>query len=85
MTTARATRSVFQELSDLFASDPSRDQILDFRPSKGLQRRARTLLVRNNKGTLTYQQEQELNEFIHAEMFMTLLKAKLRAQTGPSR
>ena len=80
MATIRAVPGIFQDLSDLFASGPTREQLLDFRPSKGLQRRASALLAKQGEGRLTQEETQELEEFLHAETLMRLVKAKLHAQ-----
>jgi beta-phosphoglucomutase-like phosphatase (HAD superfamily) len=84
MATARAVRSIFQELADLFGSSPTREQVLKFHPSKAHQRRARTLLIKQNEGRrLTDDEQREMDEFAQAELFMGLVKAKLRVQKAP--
>ena len=80
MAITQATRGIFQELADLFAACPSREQMLEFRPSKALQRRARVLLTKQGQERLSDDEERELDEFRQAEFFMGLLKAKLHAQ-----
>jgi hypothetical protein len=82
MATARTERRIFQELSDLLTSSPSQEQLLYYRPSKVLQQRLHRLLARQGEGTLTYEQQRELDEFLHAEMLMGLVKAKLNACKG---
>jgi len=84
MASVRTERRIFQELSDLLASNPSQEQLLNYRPSKGLQQRLQRLLARQGEGTLTYEQQRELDEFLHAEMLMGLVKAKLHAQKARS-
>jgi hypothetical protein len=80
MATTRTAPGIIQELSDLFASAPSRDQLLKYRPSERLQQRARTLLAKQGEGRLTEEERQELDEFLHAETLMRLVKAKLWSQ-----
>jgi hypothetical protein len=82
MPTARAVPDAFQEISELFASSPTRNQVLKFRPSKALQRRARALLNKQERSNLTEDEQTELNEMLHAETFMRLVKAKLRARAA---
>ena len=71
--------SIFHELADLFASTPSRRQLVKYRPPKKLQRKALNLLAKQGEGTLTNDEQRELDEFLHAEVLMRLVKAKARA------
>jgi hypothetical protein len=82
MAMTRTAPGIIEELSDLFASAPSRDQLLKYRPSKRLQQRARRLLAKQSDGQLTKAEEQELDEFLHAEALMGLVKATIRAPAG---
>jgi DnaJ-domain-containing protein 1 len=81
MATVQTAPSILEELADLFASNPPRDRVLKFHPSKEIQKRARDLLARQGEARLTDAEQHELDEFLHAEMFMRLVKAKLHAQT----
>jgi hypothetical protein len=80
MAVTRTVPGIFQELADLFASGPSRKQLLNYRPSKGLQERAQTLLAKQDEGGLTEEERQDLDEFLQAETLMRLVKAKIRAR-----
>lgn len=71
--------SILAELADFLAGGPSANQILKFQPSAEASGRARLLLLRKNEGTATSAELQELSEFEHFEVFMRLLKARLRA------
>ena len=85
MATVELVPSIFRELADLFASGPTLARVLRFRPSKDLQRRVRALLLKQNQGKrLTDQEQQLMDECQHAEYFMQLLKAKIRAGAGPA-
>jgi hypothetical protein len=76
---ATAQESIgWQEVAEFLASSPPQEQILAFRPSETLQARARELLLKQNEGSLSYEEERELDEFEHIERFMRLMKAKLR-------
>ena len=85
MAATRTVPGIFQELADSFASGPSRKQLLNYRPSKGLQGRAQTLLAKQDEGRLTEEERQDLDEFLQAETLMRLVKAKIRAKGRPSR
>jgi hypothetical protein len=80
MAITRTAPGIIQELSDLFASSPSQEQLLNYRPSERLQQQARILLAKQGEGQLTEEESQELDEFLHAETLMRLVKAKIRAQ-----
>jgi hypothetical protein len=80
MATVRASPTFGGELARLIASQPTRQQLLQFRPSEKLKRRAEKLLQKQNDGEITYEEQQELEEFAHTERVVRLMKAKLRAQ-----
>jgi hypothetical protein len=69
-----------EEIADFLASSPSREQILGFHPSAKVQKRARLLLQKNNDGTITKDEQQEMDQFTYAEMLMRLIKAKARTK-----
>jgi hypothetical protein len=71
---------ILEEISEFLASAPSREQLLNYRPSKQVQRRARELLAKQGEGRLTREEEGELADFLNAEILMRLVKAKLHAQ-----
>jgi hypothetical protein len=68
-----------EELAAFLASRPTREQLLDYRPSEAVQRRARELLQKQNDGDLSYEERQELDEFAYAERLIRLVKARLHA------
>src|SRR5438552_13196632 len=76
----RIRTTIIQELADLFSSQPSRQHLLDFRPSRSLQKRARNLLLKQNNGEATCRDQHELDEFEFAEILVRLIKADLRTQ-----
>ncbi len=78
MHATKSRPSVFQELAELFARNPTAERVLRYRPSTLLQRRARLLLSKQGEGTLSFNEQRELDEFLHAEFFIRLLKAKVR-------
>jgi hypothetical protein len=78
--TVKGAPSIFHELATLLASEPSREELLKFRPSAALQRRARSLLARQGEARLNDQEQRELDELLHAELLMRLVKATIRAE-----
>ena len=77
--TTQTAPGIIEELADLFASCPSRDQVLEYRPSQAVQQRARALLTKQGESWLTDEEKRELDEFLGAETLMRLIKAKMRA------
>jgi len=74
------TRTTFgAELASFLARRPTREQLLDYRPSMTFQRRAELLLQKQSDGGISFDERQELEEFAHAERLMRLIKAKLRS------
>jgi hypothetical protein len=68
-----------QELAEFLSSQPSRQKLLAYRPSKSIQQRARQLLLKQNEGDISYSELQELEEFAVAERLVRLIKARLRS------
>lgn len=69
---------IFGEIADFLATRPSREKLLNFHSSPKIQRRASELLEKNREGELTNADREELSEFSQAELFMRMLKAKVR-------
>ena len=76
MTTATQPQ-VFEEIAEFLARFPSRSDVLAFRPSAQTQARASELLRKSNSGTLTNEEQEELQDFGRAELFVRMLKARL--------
>lgn len=72
------TKTVFDTLTDFLVSNPTPQEILDYRLPDDLQQRAAELLERNGEGQLSYDEELEMMDFVRANDMMSLLKAKTR-------
>jgi hypothetical protein len=79
MSTAPARSTLFDEIATLFASAPSHEDILQFRPSQASLDRASQLLELNRKNALDDASRAELDQFEHAELLMRLVKARIRS------
>jgi hypothetical protein len=77
MTAAQPTM-LLDEITDFLASSPAPQEIIDFRPSETLERRALDLLQHNRETRLTTEERAEMEEFMRMDDFMTLLEAKAR-------
>lgn len=71
---------IFEEIADLIASRPDDQTLLAFRPSLAAQERASELLEKNRQDSLTEEEREELDQFTQAELFMRLVKARVRKQ-----
>ena len=58
----------------------SREELLAYRPSRPAQERFNALLERSKQGSLSDEEEWELNQFEHLEMLMQAVKARLRTR-----
>jgi hypothetical protein len=68
--------TVWGVITDFLASNPSPQEIIDYRLPDELQARAHELLNRNSAGTLTHEEREEMFDISRADMMMSLLKAK---------
>lgn len=71
-------RTVFGVITDFLASDPSPEEIIAYRLPDDLQARAHELLERNSEDLLTFDEKQEMYDFMRADEMMSLLKVKMR-------
>lgn len=71
--------NLLSEVAAFFASAPSADEILAFRPSQASVSRANELLELNRQNALDDESRDELNQFEHTETLMRLIKARIRA------
>lgn len=79
MSTVPAASTLFDEIATLFASAPTPENILQFRPSQASVDRASELLELNRQNALDNESRAELDEFEKAELLMQLVKARIRA------
>jgi hypothetical protein len=71
-------RTVFDVLTDFLASEPSTDELLNYHLPDDLQARVDALVERNGEGQLTFDEQQELFDFMRADEMMAMLKAKTK-------
>lgn len=80
MSTVEPPIHVLEETAELFASSPSPEQILGFRFSTATQQRASELLQRQREGSLSPDEQRQMEQFEQAELLIRLVKARVRAQ-----
>lgn len=73
-----AEQRSYDEIIDVFARGGGAGSVLAFRPSAKAQARVRDLLTRSNEGTLTDDEQAELDRFGELEHLMQLVKARAR-------
>jgi len=78
MSTAPAASTLFDENATHFASAPSPENILQFRPSQASLAWAGQLLELNRENALDDASRAELDQFEQAELLMRLVKARIR-------
>lgn len=71
-------RTVFDVLTDFLASDPTPEELLAYHLPDDLQARVEFLVDRNGEGQLTFDEQQELYDFIRADQMIALLKTKTK-------
>lgn len=84
MSSIEAPSRIFEEVAALFATAPSAQQILEFRPSDETKRRASELLELNRNGNLDEQTSIELDQYEQVELLMRLVKARIRSAANTS-
>lgn len=68
----------WEEIADLVASRPSLQQLLEYRPSDGIQRRALQLISKLKSAGLSAEEQRELDQYEQGELFIRLVKAQAR-------
>jgi hypothetical protein len=70
------SNEVYRYVLAFLAKDPSPQEILDFRLTPAMQERASDLLEKNRSGELTAVESAELDEYVHINDLVSLLKAR---------
>ena len=71
-------RNVFAVIIEFLVSLPSDDEVLAYHLPDDLQERLSDLLKRNSEVQLAGEEREELDNLIHAEDMISLLKTKIR-------
>ncbi len=78
---ATTTRSILDVITDFLASNPTPEQLLAYHLPDDLQARVDKLVEQNGEGLLTFDDQQELYDFMRVDEMMALLKAKTRLKS----
>jgi hypothetical protein len=71
-------RTVFDVITDFLVSEPTPEELLAYHLPDDLQARVEELVERNGEGQLTFDEQQELLDFIRADQMIALLKTKTK-------
>lgn len=71
-------RTIFGEITDFLATNPTPREIIDYRLPDYLQQRAHHLLELNGEGELSPDERDEMFDYVRVDEMMSLLKAKMR-------
>ena len=71
-------RSVFSEITDFLATNPTPQEIIAYQLSEDLQARAHELLERNGEDQLTPEERDEMFDVVRVDKMMSLLKVKMK-------
>jgi hypothetical protein len=71
-------RPVFDVVTDFLAAEPTPEALLAYHLPPELQMRVDWLIERNGEGQLTFDEQQELFDFIRADQMIALLKTKTK-------
>ena len=72
------TKSIFNEITDFLATNPTPQAIIDYRLPDYLQQRAHELLDKNGEDELDTHEHEEMMDFVRMDQMMSLLKIKMR-------
>ncbi len=71
-------RSVFSEITEFLATNPTPEEIIAYRLPDELNERAHHLLDLNGEDELTSEERDEMMDFVRIENMMMLLTAKMK-------
>ena len=75
-----ATKS-YEEIIDFIAAGATPQALLAFRPSDGVQRRVAELVERSKQGSISAEEQSELEDYLQLEHIMIMAKARARQHT----
>jgi hypothetical protein len=78
--TMNATRS-YEEIIYFIAAGTTPEAVVAFHPSDGVQRRVAQLVERSNEGSISAEDQSELEDYLQLEHIMIMAKARARQHT----
>jgi hypothetical protein len=71
----------YDEIIDFIAAGTTPETVLAFRPSGGVQRRVEELVERSKEGSISAEDQSELEDYLQLEHIMIMAKARARQHT----
>ena len=75
-----ATKS-YEEIIDFIAAGTTPETVLAFRPSDSVQQRVADLVERSHNGSVSVEEQSELEDYLQLEHIMIIAKARARQHT----
>ena len=75
-----ATKS-YDEIIDFIAAGTTPEAVLAFRPSDSVQQRVAELVERSHNGSVSAEEQSELEDYLQLEHIMIMAKARARQHT----
>lgn len=71
----------YDEIIDFIAAGTTPEAVVAFRPSDGVQQRVAELVERSKAGSLSVEDQSELEDYLTLEHIMIMAKARARPHT----
>ena len=73
-----STDKSYDEIIDFLAAGSTPDSLLAFRPSRKTAQRVEALVEKNKQGTISLDEQSELDDYLQLEHLLILAKARAR-------
>ncbi|MGO4884353.1 MAG: hypothetical protein ACLP59_26560 [Bryobacteraceae bacterium] len=71
----------YEEIIDFIAAGTTPEAVVAFRPSDGVEQRVAQLIERSHDGSLSGEEQSELEDYLQLEHIMIMAKARARQHT----
>jgi len=75
------TAKSYEEVIDFIAAGTTPEAVVAFRPSDSVQRRVSDLVERSKDGSISSEEQAELEDYLQLEHIMIMAKARARQHT----
>jgi hypothetical protein len=75
------TAKSYEEVIDFIAAGTTPEAVVAFRPSDSVQRRVAELVERSKGGSISPEEQSELEDYLQLEHIMIMAKARARQHT----
>lgn len=77
-----STTKSYDEIVDFFAAGTTPEAVVAFRPSKETTRRVAELVAKTKDGSISTEEQSELEDYLQIEHILILAKARARQHTS---